>query len=174
MAAAKAKVSQYDRRVIETKALRGYVPQKMRPLFDHLLELAAHSHKSGYAKRAGRELAHARKLAAKPIESKAHVVKLAGGHTREFELERVKLDRGGYDARGRYFGVGQPLFRATVPVNGDEALFRAKSAAEAKKTVAWHLKQSGHLDELRRSGGTPAAAETRYQGLHGVDPTERF
>lgn len=160
-----AKVSTYDRRLIETKALRGYVPSDMRPLFDHLLSLAQDSAKRGNAKRAGRELGHARKMAAKPAaEPKLYTVKQSGGHSKQFELERVKLDRGGYDPNGRYYGVGQALFRATVPSNGDEALFRAKSASEAKKTVSWHLQHSGYLAELRRSGGTSTAAETRYQG----------
>lgn len=35
----------------------------LRALFDHLLSLAADSHARGYAKRAGIELLHARKLA---------------------------------------------------------------------------------------------------------------
>lgn len=60
------KPSKYERSVIETKALRDYVPKDLRALFDHLISLAAHSHKVGYPKRAGQELAHARKLAAKP------------------------------------------------------------------------------------------------------------
>lgn len=60
------KISKYDRSVIETKALRPYVPKDLRALFDHCLSLAAHSHKSGYAARAGRELQHARKLAKPP------------------------------------------------------------------------------------------------------------
>ena len=38
----------------------------MRPLFDHLLSLAKHSHSVGYPKRAGQELAHARKLDTAP------------------------------------------------------------------------------------------------------------
>lgn len=58
-------VTKYEKSLIETKALRPYVPSDMRALFDHLISLAAHSHKSGYPKRAGRELLHARKLAKK-------------------------------------------------------------------------------------------------------------
>ena len=29
------------------------------------------------------------------------------------DVERIRLDAGGYDSRGRYFGSGQPLFRVT-------------------------------------------------------------
>ncbi len=59
-------VTKFEKSQIETATLREYVPKEMRALFDHLLELAKHSHKSGYPKRAGQELAHARKLAKKP------------------------------------------------------------------------------------------------------------
>jgi hypothetical protein len=58
--------SQYEKSKAATEALRPYVPADMKPLFDHLIKLAAHSHKVGYPKRAGIELAHARKLAKKP------------------------------------------------------------------------------------------------------------
>jgi len=60
------KVSKFQRSQIETEALRDYVPKEMRALFDHLISLAKHSHSAGYPKRAGQELAHARKLAKKP------------------------------------------------------------------------------------------------------------
>lgn len=36
---------------------------KFRPLYRHLIKLARHSFKAGYCQRAGRELAHARKIA---------------------------------------------------------------------------------------------------------------
>jgi hypothetical protein len=57
--------TQYEKSLAATKALRDYVPKEMRALFDHLIVLAQSSHKN-YPKRAGRELAHARKLAKKP------------------------------------------------------------------------------------------------------------
>lgn len=66
MATKKAAVSIYDRSLIQTTALRDYVPKDMRALFDHLISLAKHSHSVGYPARAGRELLHARKLAKKP------------------------------------------------------------------------------------------------------------
>lgn len=59
----KPKISQYEKSLIETRAVRKYVPADLRPLFDHLIKLAEHSHKVGYPKQAGRELRHARKLA---------------------------------------------------------------------------------------------------------------
>ena len=146
-----AKVSKFQRSQIETAALRDYVPKDMRPLFDHLLSLAKHSHSVGYPKRAGQELAHARKLAKRPPEE----VKVRGGMPGiPFELERVKLNRQGYDAQGRYFGVGQPLFTATNPSNDDRVQFRAASTGAARKLVREHLRRYAGFHELRQSGGT--------------------
>jgi hypothetical protein len=47
------------------------------------------------------------------------------------QMERVRLDRGGYDPHGRYFRVGAPLFRAWEEGGGVFEL-RAKSMADAK------------------------------------------
>ncbi len=58
-----AKPSRYDSRRAETLALRETCAPIFLPLFDHMLVLAAGSHNSGYYTRAGRELAHARKVA---------------------------------------------------------------------------------------------------------------
>lgn len=57
------KPTQYERSVAATGACRPLVPAQLLPLFDHLIGLAADSHKHGYAKRAGIELRKARKLA---------------------------------------------------------------------------------------------------------------
>lgn len=58
-----AKISKFERSLIETEGLKVAVAADMRSLFEHCIELARDSHKRGYPKRAGQELAHARKLA---------------------------------------------------------------------------------------------------------------
>lgn len=58
-----AKISKFEESVLKTIGLREAVATDMRPLFDHIIELARHSHKVGYAKRAGQELAKARRYA---------------------------------------------------------------------------------------------------------------
>lgn len=60
------KVSQYQKSLIATQAVKDFVPKNLLPLFNHMISLAKHSHSVGYPKRAGRELLHARKLATKP------------------------------------------------------------------------------------------------------------
>jgi len=36
----------------------------------------------------------------------------------KFELRRMRLNRKGYDEYGRYFGIGQPLYRYAGKVEG--------------------------------------------------------
>lgn len=52
-------------------------------------------------------------------------------------LERVKLDRGGYDSRGRYWGVGAPLYRYSDDSGAIDGYVRASSRADAKERVRY-------------------------------------
>lgn len=61
--------------------------------------------------------------------------------------ERVPLDSGGYDSRGRYWGVGQPLFRVSTDDGSFDDHVRATNAAEAKTFGA------GMAAERARRGG---------------------
>ncbi len=58
-------------------------------------------------------------------------------------LERVPLDRGGYDKRGRYWGVGAPLYRYSDDSGAVDGYVRASSRAEAKDKVRY---QSAGMD----------------------------
>lgn len=57
------KPTQYEISRKRTIALRRRVPKALRPLFQHLINLADDSHAHQYFTRAGRELRQARKLA---------------------------------------------------------------------------------------------------------------
>lgn len=51
--------------------------------------------------------------------------------TNEFwSLTKVRLNRGGYTDKGRYFGTGQPLFCLSNPHNGASYFFRAENREE--------------------------------------------
>lgn len=54
-------------------------------------------------------------------------------HPHKFSLVRVKLDNGGYDQGGAYWGHGQPLYWAEA--GAVERWFRAKDRDAAKKTI---------------------------------------
>lgn len=57
----------------------------------------------------------------------------------KFSLKRIRLNRGGYDTFGSYYGHGQPLYEAVADI-GDEQVqlqFRASDRRAAKaKLVA--------------------------------------
>lgn len=55
--------TKYEKSLESTRVLRSSCAPIFLPLFDHMLVLAADSHKRGYFKRAGQELRHARKVA---------------------------------------------------------------------------------------------------------------
>jgi len=57
-------------------------------------------------------------------------------------LERLKLDSGGYDARGRYFGLGLPLYRASDDRGDVDIELRATDRAHAKDLVRRRLGDS--------------------------------
>ena len=52
---------------------------------------------------------------------------------KKLHLQRVRLDSGGYDPGGAYWGHGAPLFVAWC--DGREMFFRAGDRAEAKEIV---------------------------------------
>ena len=56
-------LSKYDKSLLATVALRDDVKAEFKPLFEHCLNLAADAHRRGNFKRAGMDLAHARKVA---------------------------------------------------------------------------------------------------------------
>lgn len=47
-------------------------------------------------------------------------------------LQKVRLNQGGYDSSGRYWGVGKPLYRTTNDENGDIFFLRAETREMAK------------------------------------------
>lgn len=59
------------------------------------------------------------------------------------KLSKVRLNRGGYDSRGRYYGTGKPLYRAEAVVCGKdrEVTVRASSRTEAKHEAESELKR---------------------------------
>ena len=50
---------------------------------------------------------------------------------KKFHLERVRLNSGGYDPGGAYWGLGAPLYVAWG--DGKEMFFRARDRREAKE-----------------------------------------
>lgn len=57
--------------------------------------------------------------------------------------ERIRINRGGYDSRGKYWGIGAPLFRVSDEDGQVDEYVRAPNAAEAKKCVGAVAKALG-------------------------------
>jgi hypothetical protein len=56
-------------------------------------------------------------------------------NTLNFSLRRVRLNSGGYDSRGRYFGIGAPLFRYVSEDGSIDDEIRGKDREDAKDEI---------------------------------------
>lgn len=55
--------------------------------------------------------------------------------TKRFYLSRVRINQGGYDSGGAYWGIGQPLFQACA-ADGDACFyFRVSDRSAAKNHI---------------------------------------
>lgn len=60
---------------------------------------------------------------------------------RKFYLRRIRINSGGYDSGGAYWGLGAPLYWATDD-NGAELFFRARNRDAARAHVASQYPQT--------------------------------
>lgn len=58
-----------------------------------------------------------------------------GGGTHKVSLRRVRVNRGGYDAGGAYWGIGQPLYWYANEDDTVSAFLRAADREEAKASI---------------------------------------
>jgi hypothetical protein len=61
-------------------------------------------------------------------------------HSPKLRATRLRINRQGYDSRGRYWGIGAPVYEVEHDDNGSVFATRAPSAKEAKAKV---LKDQG-------------------------------
>jgi len=55
--------------------------------------------------------------------------------TPKITLQRIRLDSGGYDPQGAYFGLGQPIYWAACAELDLDMTMRARDRADAKEQV---------------------------------------
>jgi hypothetical protein len=60
---------------------------------------------------------------------------IGGSHGLKFSLRRVALNRGGYDAGGAYWGLGQPLYWYESEDGAVSAFMRATDRNAAKTII---------------------------------------
>ena len=58
-----------------------------------------------------------------------------GAPTGKMTLRRVRIDRGGYDSNGTYFGLGSPLYWYADESGNVDGMLRATSRGAAKGAV---------------------------------------
>jgi hypothetical protein len=91
-------------------------------------------------KKSGFRAAAARKARHRRTAAKARLL-------RTMRAEHIPLNRGGYDSRGRYYGVGRKVYRVMDFEGETLGELRADNAAEAK--------ESAHRQGWLYAGGSP-------------------
>jgi hypothetical protein len=76
----------------------------------------------------------------------------------KLDIQRLHVNRDGYDATGAYWGAGLDVFIATTPDGADEITVRARNVADAREKVAAEL--------TRR----PDTAKPRDEAIGGASP----
>jgi hypothetical protein len=96
------------------------------------------------------------------------------GRAREVEgriyLRKVRLDRGGYDPSGSYWGGGAPLYEATDGEGEFQRYVRAPSreaAADKLEIRPKQLKASKARDRMAARRAATKGRYARYFNMHG-------
>ena len=84
-----------------------------------------------------------------------------GMAARRLDIQRIRVNRDGYDGTGAYWGAGPDVFIATLDHGAQEITVRAKSVADAREKVA---------AELARPPGRPKAGPR--EAIGGVSPNK--
>jgi hypothetical protein len=87
----------------------------------------------------------------------------------KIELERVSINRQGYDSHGRYWGTGAPLYAVHVPDTRIYEHVRASSAKDARAKLATDKDFQRKIkdeEEIARHGMTTREAEARLRNRY--------
>lgn len=81
------------------------------------------------------------------------------------DIQRIHVDKQGYDSTGAYWGAGPDVFIATSEDGNDEIAVRARNLTEARARVAAELarKPGAAAPETRVPLGGHATRKTRYE-----------
>jgi hypothetical protein len=81
-----------------------------------------------------------------------------------FDIQRVRVNRDGYDASGAYWGAGPDVFIGTTADGTDEITVRARSISDAREKVAAELaRQPGTPKPTDHAIGGTAPRKTTYE-----------
>lgn len=90
--------------------------------------------------------------------------------------ERIAINRQGYDRRGKYWGVGLPLYRVTTGDGFLDIHVRAENAKKAKEVAArtyrpatGTVRRNPNFHFPRTNRGRPKKSRQWNLGFYGVD-----
>lgn len=84
--------------------------------------------------------------------------------TNKLDIQRVRVNRDGYDASGAYWGAGPDVFIATTPDGTEEITVRARNLAVARDKVAAEMaRQPGAAGPKDEPIGGAAPRKTKYE-----------
>jgi hypothetical protein len=69
-----------------------------------------------------------------------------------FYVQRLKINRQGYDSQGVYWGAGLPVYLVTPEAGGETLAVRARTVGQARAKAELELRRSSSLDLLRHLG----------------------
>lgn len=93
-----------------------------------------------------------------------------GMTARHLDIQRIRVNRQGYDASGAYWGVGPDVFLAVTADGAEEVTVRAENAKEARSKVAAELdSQTSHVRSERVPIGGNSRQKSRYE-ISWVNP----
>lgn len=83
----------------------------------------------------------------------------------DFDIQRIGVNRDGYDATGAYWGAGPAVFIATSLDGAEEITVRARTIAEARDKIAAELARKPGSDgsKPREPIGGASPHKTRYE-----------
>jgi hypothetical protein len=82
----------------------------------------------------------------------------------KFDIQRVRINRDGYDGSGAYWGAGPDVFIATTADGVDEITVRARNISDAREKAAAELaRQPGTRKPNDDAIGGAAPRKTRYE-----------
>lgn len=92
-----------------------------------------------------------------------HASEAAGTPAAKLTVQRIRINREGYDASGAYWGAGQDVFIVATPDGSEELTLRASDATEARERARLELAGKAALKSGQEPIGGAPSRKTRYQ-----------
>lgn len=106
------------------------------------------------------------------MSRRPHVSGMPGSLVGKLDVQRIRVNREGYDATGAYWGAGPDVFIVTTPDGAEELTLRAANAAEARSKADAELAGKAAAASSKQPIGGKASRKTRNE-FAWQDPVTR-